>query len=258
MLFCVVLSPPVKVRISHNHRGIRVLPVGAAIALRNPILAILAGLWVLLLRNRMGHSATGQSVPTEGGKDKGRGQAGRTRPRSEGGYSRGCSSRSRRAVRKWRRDGGNGGEAAASVPHLPAELWARIHQQGRIEAAQPAAWVAWEDATLMQLVVIWFRTGGQRSAKWLGNLIGANGGIASGSTDNIASRFTPWCKAILRPGEENEPLHYSGSDGAPATIVNVYVHMISMMNYPGFHNVIDCTPPGGTSTSSTSSTSDER
>ena len=53
------------------------LPVGATIALRNPILAILAGLWVVLLRNRREHSATGQSVPPEGGKDKGGGQAGR-------------------------------------------------------------------------------------------------------------------------------------------------------------------------------------
>jgi hypothetical protein len=35
----------------------------------------------------------------------------------------------------------NRGEAAASVPHLPQELWARIFDQGRMERAQLEAWV---------------------------------------------------------------------------------------------------------------------
>jgi hypothetical protein len=99
--------------------------------------------------------------------------------------------------------------------------------------------VKWADATLMQLVVGWFRTGGQRNSKWLGNLVGKNGGISSASTDDIATRFAPWCKAILHPGEENDPLHYSGANAAPAAFVHVYVHMLAMMNYLGFHNVIE-------------------
>ena len=138
-------------------------------------------------------------------------------------------------AKRWR---DNRGVAAALVPLLPPELWAHILRQGRDERAQLEAWVAWANATLIQLVVVWFRTGGQRNNKWLGNLVGKNGGISSASTD-MATRFAPWCKAILRPGEENEPLHYSGASGAPAAFVDVYVHMLSMMNYLGFHNVIE-------------------
>ena len=37
----------------------------------------------------------------------------------------------------------------------------------------------------------------------------------------------------------NEPLHYKGASAAPADFVNIYVHMLSMMNYLGFHNVIE-------------------
>ena len=137
---------------------------------------------------------------------------------------------------RWRN---NRGVAAALVPLLPPELWAHILRQGRDERAQLTAWAAWANATLMQLVVVWFRTGGQRNSKWLGKLVGKNGGIACADTANMATRFAPWCRAILRPGEENDPLHYSGASGAPAAFVNVYVHMLSMMNYLGFHNVIE-------------------
>ena len=133
----------------------------------------------------------------------------------------------------------NRGEAVASVPLLPPDLWAHILRQGREERAQLEAWVAWAKATLFQLVVVWFRTGGQRNSQWLGRLVAKRGGIASADTSNIATRFAPWCRAILQPGEQNEPLHYSGSSGAPANFVNVYVHMLSMMNYLGFHNVIE-------------------
>ena len=138
---------------------------------------------------------------------------------------------------RWR---DNRGEAAASVPPLPAEVWAHVHQQTTDEATQLAAWVAWADATLMQLVVIWFRTSGQRNTKWLGNLTGKNGGISTASTDNIAIRFRPWCRVILHPDEENEPMHYiEGTNGAPASFINVYMHMLSMMNYFGLNNVIE-------------------
>ena len=52
-----------------------------------------------------------------------------------------------------------------------------------------------------------------------------------------ASPLTPWCRAILQPGAVNDPLIHMGRDHAPADFVNVYVHMLSMMNYLGFHNV---------------------
>jgi hypothetical protein len=132
----------------------------------------------------------------------------------------------------------NRGEAAEQVPRLPKELWATIHQIGRQEQDQLDAWVAWADAKLMQLVVVWFRTGGQRDSQWLGKLVGPRGGPSVADTTNIALRFTPWCRSILQPGAENEPLHYGGRSNAPANFVNVYVHMLAMMNYLGFHNVI--------------------
>ena len=49
----------------------------------------------------------------------------------------------------------------------------------------------------------------------------------------------PWCRAILQPGNQNEPLHYEGNGAAPANFVNVHLHMLSMMNYLGFDNVIE-------------------
>ena len=70
---------------------------------------------------------------------------------------------------RWRN---NRGAAAALVPLLPPELWAHIFRQGRDEREQLTAWAAWANATLMQLVVVWFRTGGQRNSKWLGKLVG--------------------------------------------------------------------------------------
>ena len=130
------------------------------------------------------------------------------------------------------------GEAAAKVQRLPKELWAHIHNQGKIESERYRAWQQWANKRLMQLVAFWFRTGGQRSNKWLGTLMGRNGGISMATTDSIENRFRPWCNAILRPGELNEPVHFSGSTGAPVTFVNVYVHMLAMMNYMGFHDVI--------------------
>ena len=45
----------------------------------------------------------------------------------------------------------NHGEASASVPSLPSDMWAHVHQQTVDEATQLAAWVAWADATLMEL-----------------------------------------------------------------------------------------------------------
>ena len=132
----------------------------------------------------------------------------------------------------------NRGEAAAKVPFLPKELWSLIYNQRNIESERYKAWQRWANKRLMQLVAIWFRTGGQRNSKWLGTLMGSNGGIAHASTDSIETRFRPWCNAILRPGEENHPVHFSGTKGAPVTFVNVYVHMLSMMNYMGFHDVI--------------------
>ena len=69
------------------------------------------------------------------------------------------------------------------------------------ERDQLEAWVAWANATLMQLVVVWFRTDGQRDSKWLGRLVGKRGGIACADTANMATRFAPWCRAILQPGE---------------------------------------------------------
>jgi len=133
----------------------------------------------------------------------------------------------------------NRGEAVASVPLLPPELWSHILQQGQNERAQLEAWVAWANATLLQLVVVWFRTGGQRNSKWLGKLVGPRGGILTGDTANIATRFKPWCRAILQPGEQNDPLHYEGMSNVPANFVNVYTHMLSMMKYLGFDNVIE-------------------
>ena len=59
----------------------------------------------------------------------------------------------------------NRGEAVTSVPLLPPDLWAHILQHGREERAQLEDWVAWANATLFQLVVVWFRTGGQRDSK---------------------------------------------------------------------------------------------
>ena len=133
----------------------------------------------------------------------------------------------------------NRGEAVASVPLLPPDLWAHIRQQGQDEHAQREAWVTWANATLLQLVVVWFRTGGQRNSHWLGKLVNKNGGVCYSDPDNIAKRFTPWCRAILQLGERNEPLHYTGPGGVPANFLNVYRHMLSMMNYLGFHNVIE-------------------
>ena len=68
--------------------------------------------------------------------------------------------------------------------------------------------------------------------------MGKNGGAAYASTDAMGDRFRPWCNAILRPGEENFPVHFAGAQGAPARFVDVYVHMLRMMNYVGFHVVI--------------------
>ena len=133
----------------------------------------------------------------------------------------------------------NRGEAVTSVPLLPPDLWTHILQQGQDERAQLEAWVTWANATLLQLVVVWFRTGGQRNSHWLGKLVGKNGGVLTSDAANIAKRFTPWCRAILQPGERNEPLHYTGPSGVPANFLNVYLHMLSMMNYLGFHNVIE-------------------
>ena len=132
----------------------------------------------------------------------------------------------------------NRGLAAESVPLLPADLWALIFRHRKVEREQSRAWVEWADRRLMQLVAIWFRTGGQRSSKWLGTLMGKNGGVSYASTDAMEDRFRPWCNAILRPGEENFPVHFAGAQGAPARFVDVYVHMLWMMNYVGFHDVI--------------------
>ena len=129
--------------------------------------------------------------------------------------------------------------AAALVPLLPSEIWAHILRQGQDERTQLRAWVAWAHATLLQLVVVWFRTGGQRNNRWLGKLVGKNGGISTANTANMMSRFAPWCKAFLSPGEENEPLHYSGMSAVPAAFIDVYEHMLYMMTYLGFHNVIE-------------------
>ena len=143
----------------------------------------------------------------------------------------------RRAMAKRWTD--NHGEKAASTPHLPQEMWDRILQEGPDERAQLAAWVAWANSTLLQLVVVWFRTGGQRDSRWLGRLINEKGNITTRDTDNIAKRLAPWCKAILQPGSQNDLLHYEGNENAPANFVNVYTHMLSMMKYLGFDNVID-------------------
>ena len=123
----------------------------------------------------------------------------------------------------------NRGEAVTSVPLLPPDLWAHILQQGRDERAQLEEWVAWANRKLLQLVVVWFRTGGQRDSGWLGRLVTKSGGITTRDTDNIAKRFTPWCRAILQPGSQNEPHHYEGDGAAPANFVNVHRHMLSMM-----------------------------
>ena len=132
----------------------------------------------------------------------------------------------------------NRGEAAERVPLLPKELWAMISTMERRERGQLEAWKRWADAKLMQLVVEWFRMGGQHDSRWLGSLVGKGGGMACADTANMALRFTPWCRAILQPGAMNDPLLHMGRDHAPADFVNVYVHMLSMMNYLGFHDVI--------------------
>ena len=130
------------------------------------------------------------------------------------------------------------GEAVASVPLLPPDLWTHIRQQNQDERAQLTAWVTWANATLLQLVVVWFRTGGQRNSRWLGRLINEKGNITTRDTDNIAKRFAPWCKAILQPGSQNEPLNYE-TGAAPAVFVSVHQHMLSMMTYLGFDDVIE-------------------
>jgi hypothetical protein len=143
----------------------------------------------------------------------------------------------RRAIAsRWKDDHG---EAVAAVPLLPPDLWAHITQQGQDEHAQHKAWVTWADATLLQLVVVWFRTGGQRDSHWLGKLVSKNGGVCYTDTDNIGKRFAPWCRAMLQLGKPNAPLHYSGNSGAPANFVKVHQHMLSMMIYMGFPNVIE-------------------
>ena len=139
-------------------------------------------------------------------------------------------------ARRWR---DNRGEAVRSVPLLPPDLWAHILQQGQEERAQREEWVAWANRELLQRVVVWFRTGGQRDSAWLGRLINKGGRITTSDTDNIAKRFRPWCRSILQPGKQNDPLHYSGMGGAPANFVSVYTHMLSMMDYVGFDNVIE-------------------
>jgi hypothetical protein len=142
----------------------------------------------------------------------------------------------RRAMAKRWTD--NRGEKVASTPHLPPDMWARILQEGPDERAQLAAWVAWANSTLLQLVVVWFRTGGQRDSRWLGRLINEKGNITMRDTDNIAKRLAPWCKAILQPGSQNEPLNYE-TGAAPAVFVSVHQHMLSMMTYLGFDDVIE-------------------
>ena len=128
----------------------------------------------------------------------------------------------------------NRGEAAERVPLLPKELWAMISTMERRERGQLEAWRRWADAKLMQLVVEWFRMGGQHDSRWLGSLVGE----VEGSAYRMALRFTPWCRAILQPGAVNDPLLHMGRDHAPADFVNVYVHVLSMMNYLGFHDVM--------------------
>ena len=91
---------------------------------------------------------------------------------------------------RWR-DNRGAAVTSPSVPLLPPELWAHILRQGRDERAQLEAWVAWANATLKQLVVAWFRTGGQRNSKWLDRLVGNRGGIACADTANMATRFAP-------------------------------------------------------------------
>ena len=61
----------------------------------------------------------------------------------------------------------------------------------------------------------------------------------TGDTANIGNRFKPWCRAILQPGQQNDPLHYEGMSNVPANFVDVYTHMLSMMKYLGFDNVIE-------------------
>jgi hypothetical protein len=130
-------------------------------------------------------------------------------------------------------------ERSDNVPHLPPEVWAHVHQQTLDEEAQLAEWLVWADATLMELVVIWFRTGGHRKPQWLGSLVGKNGGISTSSTDNIGDRFRPWCNSIIHPGQRNTPLHYQlGSAVAPAEFVAIHDHMLVMMQYLGFEEVI--------------------
>ena len=130
------------------------------------------------------------------------------------------------------------GEAAKDFPQLPADLWALILQHKKAEREQAKAWAAWADRTLMQLVATWFRTGGHKNSQWLGNLMGKRGGVSFSSTDAIEDRFRPWCNAILRPGEDNSPLNFTGIQAVPAKFVDVYVHMLSMMNYLGFRDVV--------------------
>ena len=130
------------------------------------------------------------------------------------------------------------GEEGKDFPQLPADLWALILKHKKAEREQAKAWAAWADRTLMQLVATWFRTGGHKSSQWLGNLMGKRGGVSFSSTDAIEDRFRPWCNAILRPGEDNSPLNFKGIQAVPAKFVDVYVHMLSMMNYLGFRDVV--------------------
>jgi hypothetical protein len=72
--------------------------------------------------------------------------------------------------------------------------------------------------------------------------MGKSGGVSYASTDAMEDRFRPWCNAILRPGEENFPVHFAGAQGAPVRFVDVNVHMLWMMNYVSFHDVIGIPP----------------
>ena len=130
------------------------------------------------------------------------------------------------------------GEKGKAFPQLPSDLWALILKHKKAEREQSKTWAAWADRTLMQLVAIWFRTGGHKNRQWLGNLMGNRGGVSFSTTDAIEDRFRPWCNAILRPGEPNSPLNFTGIQAVPTTFVDVYVHMLAMMNYLGFRDVV--------------------
>ena len=130
------------------------------------------------------------------------------------------------------------GEKVKAFPQLPSDLWALILKHKKAEREQSKTWAAWADRTLMQLVAIWFRTGGHKNRQWLGNLMGNRGGVSFSTTDAIEDRFRPWCNAILRPGEPNSPLNFTSIQAVPTTFVDVYVHMLAMMNYLGFRDVV--------------------